>query len=837
MRRTTQVVTMLLAALLVTPGWAAEDRPVVAMPDIEQGGQARGSVPIDIVWKPADDGIAVVKLDVYIDETPVITFDLQPRMRHVQYNWDTTTWPEGKHNLVVRVQDAKGRERSFRTFIYVRNQSAATHLPTNRAGTVEVEDLDGVPDNQITGRALIRVRVNPEVGAKWVVLFLNGKFIAMMNYPPYQLLLDPARRNLKDGPYVIQARVIQPDNTELYPDPVNVVLNANGTYTRVQPPVGVQRPSAVPAAPVPNVVPDPGLTVPRPAASHETPPPAATIDIRGPQPMQAGSPLRVQTGGDGAPVVGRRGTLQIPGTTEAVSLPGTLDAGSGKPGVVPGQSPSPNKYIVGPTRVQRRMGPLMPPRPGVGEVASAGVRDSVQFARSANAGATSSHVATPAELSRRRPPRTSSSTVAVGPPAAAMGTLDLPAAGSRQAAVSLPPALQLHPRTGAGNLTTAPGSVSIATTTLGAGQPQAAATRSGIPAATQRSLPVTGAGPAAEITVQPALVAGAGQPTGAAPAGPWLPRRKAMTSVGTARTGTVGETTAAAGRVAGADGRPVTTMPGRRQLITAPSEVGPTTAGGDFAETTVLEPGRGVVRPVVTSLPSRMGPQALPSIGRAPETTAVPGRVRVPTRLAPPLAGAQTLDRGPQTALPGSPRPAAPQAAVRTAPRSIGRLHQVKRGDTLMSLSRQYKVDPDAIARVNGLKDRNLIVVGQKLIIPRFGGLTVNGTKVMTDVAPLQQRQGLATTPFRHVVEALGGSVTWIGPTKQVQATTAERGQIMINIGSNAAQVNDEQVLMDLAAYLEQDRAMVAVKFLSNALDVTVEMDPESGNIMVRSNH
>jgi LysM repeat protein len=177
-----------------------------------------------------------------------------------------------------------------------------------------------------------------------------------------------------------------------------------------------------------------------------------------------------------------------------------------------------------------------------------------------------------------------------------------------------------------------------------------------------------------------------------------------------------------------------------------------------------------------------------------------------------------------------------PKPAVATAVRPLaGKVHTVAKGDTVFSLARRYGVSQAQLVRINNIPNARDLVAGQRLVVPG-GAMTVNGVAVATDVAPLQTRRGMSTTPFRFVVEALGGSVSWIGPANRVEASAGDRGMISITIGSKQATVNDEKVLMELAAYLESGRTMVPTRFVSEALDVTIEMDEDSGNIYIRSN-
>ena len=49
---------------------------------------------------------------------------------------------------------------------------------------------------------------------------------------------------------------------------------------------------------------------------------------------------------------------------------------------------------------------------------------------------------------------------------------------------------------------------------------------------------------------------------------------------------------------------------------------------------------------------------------------------------------------------------------------SYFRTHTVSRGDTLSRISNKYNVRMSAIIEANNIKNKNLLVVGQKLIIP-----------------------------------------------------------------------------------------------------------------------
>ena len=52
---------------------------------------------------------------------------------------------------------------------------------------------------------------------------------------------------------------------------------------------------------------------------------------------------------------------------------------------------------------------------------------------------------------------------------------------------------------------------------------------------------------------------------------------------------------------------------------------------------------------------------------------------------------------------------------------TFGRMHKVKKGESVASIAKQYGVSPEAIVEANDLSDASLIHVGQDLLIPGAG--------------------------------------------------------------------------------------------------------------------
>lgn len=256
----------------------------------------------------------------------------------------------------------------------------------------------------------------------------------------------------------------------------------------------------------------------------------------------------------------------------------------------------------------------------------------------------------------------------------------------------------------------------------------------------------------------------------------------------------------------------------------------PTVVVGPRATPTSVVPTPRVApaEPVATSAPAPVAPA--PRVAPAAPTAVVPApRVAPLPPAVSPAPGARQPE-GPKVPT----RPAPPVGATVSA-RKIGTIHTVVQGDTLYSLARRYGTTVTELARVNNLKDVRVIRLGAALLVPG-GDLVVDDQVVQRDVAAVSEKGGVETMPFRFVVEGLGGHVSWMAPTQQATGEVPGKGVITITIGSNQAQVDEDKILMDLAAYLEHGRTMVPTRFITENMDVTIELDHESGNVFIRSN-
>lgn len=174
-------------------------------------------------------------------------------------------------------------------------------------------------------------------------------------------------------------------------------------------------------------------------------------------------------------------------------------------------------------------------------------------------------------------------------------------------------------------------------------------------------------------------------------------------------------------------------------------------------------------------------------------------------------------------------------AAITVAPMSgdngLPPLHVVAQGETLSSIAARFHVPSAVLAASNNLKPSARVLAGTTLRLPRPLKVSFGGKAVTGDVAALMVGS-TSVTPFRFLFEQQGGSLAWDGTRQQVVARNATQ-EITLTIGSRAAVVNRQQVMMDLAAFLLSGRTMVPVRFFEKALHAQVDWEPVSGRLYI----
>ncbi|HEX8235837.1 MAG TPA: stalk domain-containing protein [Abditibacteriaceae bacterium] len=214
-------------------------------------------------------------------------------------------------------------------------------------------------------------------------------------------------------------------------------------------------------------------------------------------------------------------------------------------------------------------------------------------------------------------------------------------------------------------------------------------------------------------------------------------------------------------------------------------------------------------------------------------TTPVP-----PARIAPPVSLRNTLPT--LAALPPSlstPRRKYAAITVSLADDKASAMpvsHVASTGDTLLTVAARYGVPVDVLTSVNGLHSQlpaAPLKAGTKLNLPRTLTLQYAGKPVTGDVAAMMVGS-TGVAPFRFLFEQQGGSLTWDASGQRVIARN-DTQEITLTIGSRAAVVNRQQVMMDLAAFLLSGRTMVPLRFFEKALHAQVDWEPSTGRIFM----
>lgn len=87
--------------------------------------------------------------------------------------------------------------------------------------------------------------------------------------------------------------------------------------------------------------------------------------------------------------------------------------------------------------------------------------------------------------------------------------------------------------------------------------------------------------------------------------------------------------------------------------------------------------------------------------------------------------------------------------------------------------------------------------------------------------------------PFRKLAEVLGAKVNWEPAKKEITVAKAGK-EIIITIGKDTALVNGKKVKLDADALIYNNRTLVPLRFVAEALDATVDFYPEGDLISIK---
>ena len=110
--------------------------------------------------------------------------------------------------------------------------------------------------------------------------------------------------------------------------------------------------------------------------------------------------------------------------------------------------------------------------------------------------------------------------------------------------------------------------------------------------------------------------------------------------------------------------------------------------------------------------------------------------------------------------------------------------------------------------------------------------IRLDGKEVVTDVSPFIDANGRTMVPVRFISEALAAKVDWDDNTRTVIVTKGST-VIKLVIGSRQIIINGTAATMDTAAIIRDGRTFVPVRFIAEALGLTVGWDGASRTVIL----
>jgi|GEM_PF-5515625 len=111
--------------------------------------------------------------------------------------------------------------------------------------------------------------------------------------------------------------------------------------------------------------------------------------------------------------------------------------------------------------------------------------------------------------------------------------------------------------------------------------------------------------------------------------------------------------------------------------------------------------------------------------------------------------------------------------------------------------------------------------------------IQVNGRYLTMDVAPVIVNDR-TLVPIRVIAEALGAQVLWHEAVQTVNITLGDTA-IELYIGKISASVNENAAELDAAACIIEDRTFVPLRFIAEAMDADVDWDGEVRTVIIQT--
>jgi len=109
----------------------------------------------------------------------------------------------------------------------------------------------------------------------------------------------------------------------------------------------------------------------------------------------------------------------------------------------------------------------------------------------------------------------------------------------------------------------------------------------------------------------------------------------------------------------------------------------------------------------------------------------------------------------------------------------------------------------------------------------------LNGMQLQMDVSP-EIISGRTFVPIRLVAETFGAEVGWDGNLREV-TIKQDTKVIKLRIGSKIATIDGKSYELEAAPYIKSGRTMVPIRFISEALGLSVYWEPQRQLVYIRS--
>lgn len=104
--------------------------------------------------------------------------------------------------------------------------------------------------------------------------------------------------------------------------------------------------------------------------------------------------------------------------------------------------------------------------------------------------------------------------------------------------------------------------------------------------------------------------------------------------------------------------------------------------------------------------------------------------------------------------------------------------------------------------------------------------IEIDGKEIKSDPSPILDSNGRIQVPLRLIAENLGCSVLWQENGKKNAITIKKTGVVIeLMVGSKNASVNGQTKSMDSAPFVQNGRTFVPLRFVGEAIGVTIEWD------------